>query len=219
MSGEPERWVVGWAKLWNYTIPVEVRQRLETALQFSQTTVLPIRGQNWFGSAGFVASSARPGSYRRGDLILPHYRATGSHVVVDVAVGDPCGSVALAAGSDVRGGVAAASKQSSKHRKYDSLCDQIGSEFRAGVVERFGACCDDVQGLIRMVAGDGECDAGSVEWSPTATSRITRAAQCVVFSTVMAEARMVRDVMDLDVYGRERAALPGAGPRGTRGGG
>ena len=28
---------------------------------------------------------------------------------------------------------------------------------------------------------------------------------------------MVRDVMDLDVYGRERAALPGAGPRGTRG--
>ena len=91
--------------------------------------------------------------------------------------------------------------------------------FRAGVVERFGACCDDMQGLIRMVAGDGECDAGSVEWSPTATSRITRAAQCVVFSTVVAEARMVRDVMDLDVYGRERAALPGAGPRGTRGGG
>ena len=45
-----------------------------------------------------------------------------------------------------------------------------------------------MQGLIRMVAGDGECDAGSVEWSPTATSRITRAAQCVVFSTVMAEA-------------------------------
>ena len=86
-------------------------------------------------------------------------------------------------------------------------------------MERFGACCDDMQGLIGMVAGDGECDAGSVEWSPTATSRITRAAQCVVFSTVMAEARMVRDVMDLDVYGRERAALPGAGPRGTRGGG
>ena len=80
-------------------------------------------------------------------------------------------------------------------------------------MERFGACCDDMQGLIRMVAGDGECDAGSVEWSPTATSRITRAAQCVVFSTVMAEARMVRDVVDLDVYGRERAALPGAGPR------
>ena len=24
--------------------------------------------------------------------------------------------------------------------KYDSLCDQIGSEFRAGIVERFGAC-------------------------------------------------------------------------------
>ena len=55
-----------------------------------------------------------------------------------------------------RGGVAAASKQSSKHRKYDSLCEQIGSEFRAGVAERFGACCDDMQGLIRMVAGDGE---------------------------------------------------------------
>ena len=70
----------------------------QTALQFSQTTVLPIRGQHWFGSAGCVASSARPGSYRRGDLILPHYRATGSHVIVDVAVGDPCGSVALAAG-------------------------------------------------------------------------------------------------------------------------
>ena len=51
--------------------------------------------------------------------------------------------------------------------------------------------CDDMQGLIRMVAGDGECDAGSVEWSSTATNRITRAAQCVVFSTVMAEARMV----------------------------
>ena len=42
----------------------------------------------------------------------------------------------------------------------------------------------DMQGLIRMVAGGGECDAGSVEWSPTATSRITRAAQCVVFSTL-----------------------------------
>ena len=81
-----------------------LQRGVQMALQFSQTTVLPIRGQNWFGSAGFVASSARPGSYRRGDLILPHYRATGSHVVVDVAVGDPCGSVALAAGSDVRGG-------------------------------------------------------------------------------------------------------------------
>ena len=127
-----------------------------------------------------------------------------------------CG--ALAARSDVRGGW-----QQLVSRVVSivstTVCVISVSEFRAGIVERFGACCDDMQGLIRMVAGDGECDAGSVEWSPTATSRITRAAQCVVFSTVMAEARMVRDVMDLDVYGRERAALPGAGPRGTRGGG
>ena len=85
-----------------------LQRGVQMALQFSQTTVLPIRGQNWFGSAGFVASSARPGSYRRGDLILPHYRAAGLHVIVDVAVGDPCGSVTLAAGSDVQGGVAAA---------------------------------------------------------------------------------------------------------------
>ena len=53
----------------------------------------------------------------------------------------------------------------------------------------------------------------ATEWTPgSPPSR-----GCHTFSTVMAEARMVRDVMDLDVYGR--AALPGAGPRGARGGG
>ena len=62
---------------------------------------------------------------------------------------------------------------------------------------------------MRMVSGGGECDAGDAGWSPTASSRITWAAQCVVFSAVMAEARMVRDVMDLDPLGLEEGP---AGP-------
>ena len=42
--------------------------------------------------------------------------------------------------------------------KYDPLATVVGSAFRAAVVERYGACCDSLQGFIRSIAGPVDRD-------------------------------------------------------------
>ena len=42
------------------------------------------------------------------------------------------------------------------------------------------------------------------DYSPTATSRVTHVAQCVVFGAVMSDAAMLDAVLELDVWGKER---------------
>ena len=49
------------------------------------------------------------------------------------------------------------------------------------------------------------------DYSPTATSRVTHVAQCVVFGAVMSDAAMLDAVLELDVWGKERV---GGGRRG-----
>ena len=39
--------------------------------------------------------------------------------------------------------------------------------------------------------------------SPTATSRVTHVAQCVVFGAVMSDAAMLDAVLELDVWGKD----------------
>ena len=47
-------------------------------------------------------------------------------------------------------GRAAHLRLADKHRKYDGPTRSVGGEFRAAVIERFGACSDDMLALLRM---------------------------------------------------------------------
>ena len=42
-----------------------------------------------------------------------------------------------------------------KVAKYGPLAAGVSSQFRAAVIERFGACCDSLVGFISMLCGDG----------------------------------------------------------------
>ena len=75
------------------------------------------------------------------------------------------------------------------------------------VIERYGHCGD---GLVRCgvcaahIAGAGHREPWETDYSPTATSRVTHVAQCVVFGAVMSGAAMLDAVLELDVWGKER---------------
>ena len=70
------------------------------------------------------------------------------------------------------------------------------------VMERYGALSDGAVGLIRMVCGAGEREPSETEYSPTAPSRVTHAMQVVVFAGVMADAAMLAEALELDVWCR-----------------
>jgi hypothetical protein len=42
-------------------------------------------------------------------------------------------------------------------------------------------CGDGLVGLVRLIAGAGHMEPWETDYSPTATSRVTHVAQCVVF--------------------------------------
>ena len=72
------------------------------------------------------------------------------------------------------------------------LCERIGAEFRAAVIERFGACCDSLVGFISMLCGDGLRDALRAEdFTFSASSRTTYMASLLVFGSVISDAAMV----------------------------
>ena len=81
---------------------------------------------------------------------------------------------------------------------------RIDSTFRDGVIERYGHCGDGLVGLVRLIAGAGHREPWETDYSPTATSRVTHVAQCVVFGAVMSDAVMLDAVLELDVWGKER---------------
>ena len=78
-----------------------------------------------------------------------------------------------------------------KHSKYREACLRIDSTFRDGVIERYGHCGDGLVGLVRLIAGAGHREPWETDYSPTATSRVTHVAQCVVFGAVMSDAAML----------------------------
>ena len=102
----------------------------------------------------------------------------------------------------------------------------MGASFRGAIVERSGACSDDMCGLVRQLCGDGDRDASSEDWSFTAPSRVTYHMQRIVFAAVIGDAAMLDAVIERDVRGVVVAAGAGqgggaaaAGGRGGAGGG
>ena len=84
--------------------------------------------------------------------------------------------------------------------KYGRLAAAVSSQFRPAVVERFGACCDALVGLVSMLCGDRHRDAlRDADYTFSAASRSTYAASLLVFSVVMADASMVERVVSMDV--------------------
>ena len=101
------------------------------------------------------------GTYKRADVVLPHFFGPGRHLFLDTAITDPGVGAALAAqpSSAHASGVAAELRADKKVAKYGHLAAGVSSSFRAAVVERFGACCDSLVGFIRTLCGDGDRDA------------------------------------------------------------
>ncbi len=154
---------------------------------------------NWFGSAGYLADSD---SYRRADVVCPHYFGPGRHLFLDTAVTDPGTGAALSArpSSAASSGVAAEQRAAKKVAKYGPLAAAVSSQFRAAVIERFGAVCDHLVGFISMLTGPGERD--PLRWDDycfSSSSRSTYAASLCVFSVVIADACLVDRVIESDV--------------------
>ena len=154
----------------------------------------------WF-SGGALAAAGRSARGLYADIVVPHYRAPGRHLYVDVAVTTPDTQEALGHRPSSRdsGGVAAQLRASKKHSKYGAAVAAQGGDFRAGVMERFGACCDDLVGLVRGFCGDGARDASDEDWCFTSPTRLGYHMQRVVFAGVMADAEMVDRALDMDI--------------------
>ena len=99
--------------------------------------------------------------------------------------------------------------------KYGPLAAGVSSQFRAAVIERFGACCDSLVGFISMLCGDGLRDALRAEdFTFSASSRTTYMASLLVFGSVISDAAMVDRVIGMDVH--EAAAARDGAPRRGR---
>ena len=172
------------------------------------------RQASWFSGAALAAVGRARDRPLFADLVLPHYRAPGRHLYVDVAIASPEGMAALRASppSSERAGVAAGMRVSKKHSKYRPATDAMGSIFRAAVMERYGACSDDLVGLVRCLCGEGEREATADDFAVAPTSRLRYYMQRVVFAGVMADAEMVERALDRDIHGMH----PGAGRGGAR---
>ena len=164
------------------------------------------------------------GTYKRADVVLPHFFGPGRHLFLDTAITDPGVGAALTArpSSAHASGVAAELRADKKVAKYGHLAAGVSSSFRAAVVERFGACCDSLVGFIRTLCGDGDRDAlRSEDFTFSASSRTTYMASLVVFGAVISDAAMIDRIIGMDVqaaatarengprHGRQRWALPG----------
>ena len=111
-------------------------------------------------------------------------------------------------------GVAASLRAKKKVAKYGHLAAGVSSQFRAAVVERFGACCDELVGFISTLCGDGERDALRAEdFTFSATSKTTYMASLLVFGAVVADAAMVDRVIGMDV--QDKAQVPPLRGRGA----
>ena len=83
-----------------------------------------------------------------------------------------------------------------KVAKYGPLAAGVSSQFRAAVIERFGACSDSLVGFISMLCGDGHRDAlRADDYTFSASSRTTYMASLLVFGTVISDAAMIDRVI------------------------
>ena len=174
---------------------------------------------NWFGSAAISAS----GRVRKADLVLPGHLGMGRHLFLDTAIADPTSGSALGAqlSSAACSGVAAGSRAQRKSQKYAPLAAGVSSIFIPAVVERYGAQCDQLVGLVSQLCGDGDRDRmrhDDVTFSQS--SRSTYMAGMIGLAAVVADAAMVDSVIGLDVRRDDERAVPGARMgKGARGDG
>ena len=103
---------------------------------------------------------------------------------------------------------AARLRSDAKRRKYADLVSSTGSQFLPAVLERFGAFSGALQALVKMVAGDGDCDPLRDEWTFSASSRITSAAQQIVLAAVVGDALMVEALCMRDAFGAHELEAP-----------
>ena len=102
--------------------------------------------------------------------------------------------------------------------KYQPLAAGVSSKFTPAVVERFGACCDELVGFIKMLTGDGDRDAlRADDYTFSAASRTTYMASLLVFGAVISDAAMVERVIGMDVIDAAMAQAAGGRQRGAQG--
>ena len=166
-------------------------------------------GGGWFGPAGFRAGSSRA---RAADVVMPHALGPGRHRFLDVAVTSPDTGAALAArpSSAVTCGVAAEQRAARKQQKYGPLAAGVGGVFVPVVLERFGAMCDRLVGLLLLLCGDRERDAARCEdYTSFARSRITYVAGLLGLATAAADAAMLEHAIALTGVPRATARAGG----------
>ena len=187
---------------------------LQLVIRRLRRVVHVVGHQRWFTGAAVAAAGLDPteGQGLYADLVLPHYRAPGRHLFIDVAVGTPDTVAAMGAvpSSMDQGGVAAQQRADAKHRHYRAAVEAMGARFRAATMERFGACSDDLCALVRELCGEGDRPSSSDDWYFTAPSSVTYHMQHVVLAGVMADAAMVDRAMDADII---HPVDPGRPPR------
>ena len=172
---------------------------------------------NWFGSNGYSPAKQ---SYKRADVVLPGHLGPGRHLFLDTAVTCPAIGGALNAqpSSATAIGVAASLRAAKKVAKYQPLAAGVSSKFTPAVVERFGACCDELVGFIKVLTGDGDRDAlRADDFTFSAASRTTYMASLLVFGAVISDAAMVERVIGMDVIDAAMAQAAGGRQRGAQG--
>ena len=111
-------------------------------------------------------------------------------------------------------GVAAEQRAEKKVAKYGPLAASVSSMFRPAVVERFGACCDGLVGLVSMLCGERQRDGlRDGDYAFSASSRSTYTASLLVFAAVMADAAMIERVVGVDASDAAPARYGGAPAR------
>ena len=114
--------------------------------------------------------------------------------------------------SAVTCGVAAEQRAARKVQKYGDLIFAQSGTFVPAVVERYGAFCDGLVGLLRVLCGEHDRDAARCEdYTPFARSRISHAAGLLGLAVVSADAAMLDDVL-----AGVRQRRGGQGGRATR---
>ena len=83
-------------------------------------------------------------------------------------------------------GVAAQLRVNTKRAKYSDAVAAVGGEFIAAVMERYGACSDDLCRLAALACGDGDRELSEADdWYFTAPSRRSYFMQGAVFAGVV----------------------------------
>ena len=128
---------------------------------------------------------------------------------LDVAVAEPTAGYALNAtpSSAAHAGVAADVRAARKCAKYGDLAAGVSSDFQPACIERYGAMCGAMVGLIKSLVGDRERDAFfDDEYAFSTSSATTHAASKITFATCMADAAMVERVLEAEGSGMQSTA-------------